>query len=176
VSRNHDVRKTLLIVDDEPDLVEVLQTVLGGVATEIRTASNGREALQIVREGGIDAIISDVNMPLMNGLQFLAEVRHLSMETPFVIISAFGDKANLLEALRLDATDFIDKPFSRDQVRKVVSQALEVGVALRNIQGELDLIFQSSSLPGDQLMRVRSAKQALMMLKAKSSIYFKKSA
>jgi CheY-like chemotaxis protein len=77
VSRNHDVRKTLLIVDDEPDLVEVLQTVLGGVATEIRTASNGREALQIVREGGIDAIISDVNMPLMNGLQFLAEVRHL---------------------------------------------------------------------------------------------------
>ena len=176
MSRNDDHRRTLLLVDDEPDLVDVLQSILKGVATEIKTASNGREALQLVRAGGIDALVSDVNMPIMNGLQLLAEVRHLSLETPFVIISAFGDKANLLEALRLDATDFIDKPFGREQVRTVVSQALEIGVALRNIQSELDTIFQSSSLPGDQLMRVRTAKQALMMMKIKSSVYLKKTA
>ena len=93
-----------------------------------------------------------------------------------MIISALGDKENIREALRLDASDFLDKPFRLEDVRRVVGLALESGVALRNIQTELDKIFHSSQLPGDQLRRAREVKQGLMMLRAKSSIYFRKAA
>jgi YesN/AraC family two-component response regulator len=164
---------TLLIVEDEPDLREILAEILRPIAGQILLAGDGVEALEFVKSLSIDAVLSDINMPKMNGLQLLAEMRHLSLETPFVVLSAFGELENTREALRLNATDFIDKPCDRKNLREVVSKALELGVALRSIEADLAKMMESSVLPADELIRRREAKRCIQIMRASQSIYLK---
>jgi YesN/AraC family two-component response regulator len=100
-------------------------------------ASDGRQALEIVNRQQVTAIVSDINMPKMDGLQLLKEIRNLGLDTPFVFVSAYGDKENYLEALRLGATDFIEKPFDNTELLRSVKDAINLGRALESIENEL---------------------------------------
>jgi YesN/AraC family two-component response regulator len=151
----------LLIVDDEPDLLEILQDILKPVISDITVAENGKVALDIFNRGEIDVILSDINMPVMDGFTLLTEIRKQSPLVPFVILTAYGDKKNLLEAIRLNATDFLDKPFSEEEVRKVMKRALDFGVNLKKLDKELELLFDSSDLPAEEIARKKLLKRIL---------------
>jgi FixJ family two-component response regulator len=133
------MEKTLLIVDDELEILETLVDSLDTLGAKIYTARNGQEALEIVKSKKIMVILSDVNMPTMKGTDFLKQVRALGLLTPFVILTAYGDKKMALEALRLGAFDFIDKPWSHEKLFSVLEKSFEIGSEILFWENEVDI-------------------------------------
>ncbi|MCX7977490.1 MAG: response regulator [Bdellovibrionaceae bacterium] len=119
--------RSLLIVEDEEEIREILTESLQGLVDEFILAENGQEALDIVKGRPVDAIVSDINMPKLDGLKFLSALRDAGLHTPFVVLTGYGDKRIAVEALRHGAMDFLDKPWDPEELRKVVGKAIEVG-------------------------------------------------
>lgn len=116
----------LLIVDDEEQIVSSLKYILQKLANEIYTASNGREALEIIAANDIHCIISDIRMPNMNGVEFLKELRARGNNTPFIVYTGHGDHELMLEVGKFGVFDFLDKP-NLDRLEEVVSGGLSRG-------------------------------------------------
>ncbi len=116
---------TLLIVDDEQSMRQLLSLVFGREGYEVRTASNGREALDLVRREPVHVIISDVKMPDMSGIDLLREVRAVAPDTAIVMMTAFATVDTAREAFKLGADDFVQKPFDVDELKTIVRRVLE---------------------------------------------------
>jgi DNA-binding NtrC family response regulator len=137
---------SLLIVDDEPDLRELLALTLANIAAAVHTASNGKEALEIIKTGTIDVVLSDINMPEMNGLELLAQVRDLGLDIPFIFVTGYADSTKCVQALRLGATDFLEKPFKKNQVVEIISNAMALSKAMRDVESVSEKLGASTDL------------------------------
>lgn len=124
-------KSRLLIVEDDSDIRKLLNHFLKDCADEIIEAENGAEALNLVKQSEFDTILSDIEMPQMNGLKFLAYVRSLGQMTPFVVLTAHGDHSRALEALSLGAYDFITKDSKKKTVIESVQAALQLGQKMK---------------------------------------------
>ncbi len=120
----------LLIVDDEIGLIEILISFLRPFGFHIEVARDGKEAFDKILNGGIDAVLSDIFMPRMGGIKLLSSVRGMGLETPFIFLTSFGDKENVLQALHFGAFYFLEKPFDEKVVINVVKAAMELGKRL----------------------------------------------
>jgi YesN/AraC family two-component response regulator len=118
----------LLIVDDEPDIREILRESLASHIDMIFEAANGEEALEKLKTVSVHAILSDVNMPKMSGLELLKQLRAQGDSTPFIVLTGFGDKKMVIDALRLGAFDFLDKPWTETDIIDVVERAIQLGL------------------------------------------------
>jgi DNA-binding NtrC family response regulator len=152
----------ILIVDDEEDLRDVLAYQLKPLAAEIMTAENGRVAFELVKKNAFSVILSDISMPEMNGLEFLAQLRQAGFETPFVILTGFGDKTKAIEALRLGAFDFIDKPWDPEKLRETVRNALEHAALVQNLEAELGKAFADLKTADG----LKNVEKSLLLMKA----------
>jgi len=115
--------KTLLIVDDEEKILSRMEVILEGIPDTILTASNGQEALQVYKNNEIDCIISDINMPIMNGIDLIKNIRKIDKDIPFIFYTAHGNHNLMLEVAKYGAFDFIEKP-ALDSVEEIVKRAL----------------------------------------------------
>ena len=122
---------TILVVDDEPNIIEVLEIVLVDEGLEVLKSSSGQEALSILREKDVDVVISDIQMPDFSGVELLREARQIAPDTVFIMITAFASTETAIEALQHGAYDYITKPFRMDDLRAVVRHALEKGRSLK---------------------------------------------
>jgi DNA-binding response OmpR family regulator len=137
----------LIIVEDDDDVREIVVDSLKCDEFEIQTYINGKEASEAALRENPDAILTDISMPVMNGLQMIRLLRAQEFQQPILILSAFGDRKNTVEALKLGVYDFIDKPFDLDDLRKTVSIAIEYGLRLKVFEKEWQkLIDQSEEL------------------------------
>ncbi|MBI4536456.1 MAG: response regulator [candidate division NC10 bacterium] len=100
----------IMVVDDEPDAVELLQEFLVAKGYEVLTATAGEEALQKVREERPHLILLDVRMPGMNGLEVLRRVRQIDQEVGVIMVTAVNEEETGREALALGAFDYVVKP------------------------------------------------------------------
>jgi len=112
----------LLIVDDSAAIRKILQRVLQQTELPLREifeASDGQQALDILRSNQVNVILSDINMPNMDGIAFLKEVRGLPdyKNVPVIMITTEGSPARVKEAADLGATSYVRKPFTTDQLR-----------------------------------------------------------
>ena len=166
--------RVLLIVEDEQDLQDILKDSLQPVCDRILTASNGIEALAILKENpDLCAILSDITMPRMNGLQLLAEVRGQFNPIPFVVLTGFGNSTSFKEAVKLNATDFLEKPFVEKELLDVMGRAIQYGFELQAAEKELILLLESSGVPADKIEKMRRAKRTVIAMRIESSIYVK---
>jgi DNA-binding response OmpR family regulator len=112
----------VLIVDDEANIRSLVQCCLEDNGSEIMQASNGIEALSALEAHRPDLMILDLAMPLLDGMSVLAEMKHLwsRLPTRVIVVTAHGSVKTAIEALRLGASDFIEKPFSPDELRQSV--------------------------------------------------------
>jgi DNA-binding response OmpR family regulator len=108
----------ILVVDDEPDSVELLQEFLTGKGYEVVTASNGEEALRKVKEERPHLILLDVRMPGMNGLDVLRKVREFDQEVGVIMVTAVNEEDTGREALKLGAFDYIVKPLNFEYLER----------------------------------------------------------
>jgi len=91
-------------------------------------AGNGIEALAAVREGPFDVILSDINMPAMDGIEFLRQLMTIDAAkgTPVIMVTTEGSESRVVEALSIGAKGYIRKPFTSDQIKERVAPLLEV--------------------------------------------------
>jgi CheY-like chemotaxis protein len=112
---------TILVVDDEPDLLELVRMVLKGDGHEVIVAANGREALTIVDEHTPNLILLDMRMPVMNGWEFAAELKTRQAPVPSIVVMTAAEDA-AARASEIGAAGFIGKPFNirvlLDEVRR----------------------------------------------------------
>ncbi|MFB3819842.1 MAG: response regulator [Candidatus Methylomirabilales bacterium] len=100
----------VLVVDDEPDAVELLQEFLTGKGYEVVTACNGEEAIRRVKADRPHLILLDVRMPGMTGLEVLKQVRQIDQEVGVIMVTAVNEEETGRQALALGAFDYIVKP------------------------------------------------------------------
>lgn len=115
---------TVLVVDDDPDIRESIEELLRSDGLDAMAASNGEEALRILEERPIHAILLDLMMPVMDGRQLVEEMRRREIDVPVVLLSAGRELHRVAEELRLPA---IEKPFDLEELLDRVRQALESG-------------------------------------------------
>jgi len=114
----------VLIVDDECGPRESLRLILTP-SYDVVVAADGQEALQRFDDEHPDMVISDIRMPRMDGIQLLRNVKERSPELPFILLTGFGTLESAQEAVRMGAYDYISKPYDVDDIRRVVSSALD---------------------------------------------------
>jgi two-component system nitrogen regulation response regulator NtrX len=139
----------LLFVDDEQDILDNFEDIFSGTAEKIFQATSGLEALDILRTQAIDAVVVDICMPKMDGLELLEKVRQFNVTIPFIVVTGFGDKENAVRALRLGAFDFIDKPIKVDVLQNRIQAALEVSRQMKSLQYLVKNVFTQLIKPGD---------------------------
>jgi two-component system, OmpR family, KDP operon response regulator KdpE len=120
---NSENKANILVVDDETQITRVLKTTLSAKGYSIRTASDGAQALQEMRNWPPDLIITDLRMPNMDGLQLCQKVRAQS-RIPIIVLSVKGEETIKVEALDAGADDYITKPFSVNELLARVRAAL----------------------------------------------------
>jgi two-component system, chemotaxis family, chemotaxis protein CheY len=116
----------VLIVDDSAVMRKIVERALrqGGIElSEVLEAGNGAEALAALEQGSVDMILSDINMPVMDGLEFLKKLSAVDSAKgiPVVMITTEGSEARVVEALSFGAKGYLRKPFTPEQVRERVT-------------------------------------------------------
>lgn len=120
-----DIR--ILVVDDFDTMIRIIKNILSDLGYEdIRTARNGLMAIQILEKERIDFIISDWNMPIMNGLTLLKTVRATPewAEIPFLMVTAEAEKEHIFEAIQAKVDQYIIKPFNGEMLAAKIKFAL----------------------------------------------------
>ena len=117
---------SILAVDDEPDLLEVVTFFLDEINDcTITTAFDGLDALEKIKAGEYNLIISDIRMPRMEGIELLEKVREEGFTMPFIFLSAYGNRREELLNSKFDVFDFIPKPIEKDKFIDAVKRALD---------------------------------------------------
>jgi two-component system response regulator (stage 0 sporulation protein F) len=114
--------KRLLIVEDDPEMVEVYEENLPGPEFQTRSANNGLEALEILRNTseGFEWLILDNEMPKMDGIALLRKVRQDFPKLKVVIVTGYGNWRDYVDAYNLGVIKFLDKPIRMEELRKLV--------------------------------------------------------
>ncbi|MDQ7784424.1 MAG: sigma-54 dependent transcriptional regulator [Desulfomonilaceae bacterium] len=115
----------LLVVDDEPSMREFLEIMLSQDGYHVRTASDGLEGLKSYRLEDPDLVLTDVKMPVMNGLDLIREIHALDPEIPIIAITAYACVDDALRAVKEGAYDYVSKPFEIEDLRIIIRNALE---------------------------------------------------
>ena len=110
------MRKNVLVVDDDIALCQLVTDGLGREGFEVRSASSPGEALGLIATSDFDAVLVDINMPQMNGLELSRRVLDQRPDLPIVVITAFGSMETAISAIRTGAYDFVTKPFENRTV------------------------------------------------------------
>jgi DNA-binding NtrC family response regulator len=118
-------RKTILVVDDQDLMRESLQESLERSGYSVRAFSNGKDAVKSFLDGGIDAVITDLKMPEMSGIEVLNRCKQIAPDVPVIVITAFGTVDTAVQAMKQGAFDYIKKPFEPDEVDMVLRNAVE---------------------------------------------------
>ncbi|HVZ23551.1 MAG TPA: sigma-54 dependent transcriptional regulator [Vicinamibacterales bacterium] len=116
---------TILVVDDEDIMREILEALLAREGYQVRLAASGEEGLEIAKTTPLDAAIVDVMMPGMDGMTLLDELRRLDDDLPVVMVTAFASVETAIAAMKRGAFDYITKPFKNDEVLVVLRNAVE---------------------------------------------------
>jgi DNA-binding NtrC family response regulator len=116
---------SILVIDDEEIMREILETLLTREGYNVRLASGGAEGLELARSLPFDAVIVDMMMPGMDGLAVLEELRKQDEELPVIMITAYASMENAIAAMKRGAFDYITKPFKNDEVLVVLRNAVE---------------------------------------------------
>ncbi|MCF7973054.1 MAG: sigma-54 dependent transcriptional regulator [Phycisphaerae bacterium] len=116
---------TILIVEDEQDMLLGLQRILSKQGYCVDIADSGAAALEKVRQSDFDIVITDLKMPGMDGIDLLRKVKAEHADTLVIVMTGYGTVENAVEAMKLGACDFIAKPFDADHIRMVVRRVLK---------------------------------------------------
>lgn len=119
-------KKRILLVDDEPDFLEVIKIRLEANGYEVLTASNGKEALAALNNEKVDAVLLDILMPQMNGIETLKNIRQEDKQLPVFMLTAYSDKINFTLANELGASGYIVKTSDLQKEIETVNAVLRV--------------------------------------------------
>jgi DNA-binding NtrC family response regulator len=147
-------KSTILVADDEELYRRALERILARVGHTVVTARDATEALRVLTQQPVDLVLSDIQMPGINGLELVRQIHEVSPDLPCIVITGYGSAEQSVEALRAGAFWYLEKPFEQghlDVVRRLVEQAIEVGrlkAENRLLQSQLRSRYRFESVVG----------------------------
>jgi DNA-binding NtrC family response regulator len=121
---------TILLVDDEERLADVVTVALEQLGFRVLMASNGADALKLLDAEGVDLVLTDLRMPVMNGQELLREVKRRQPNLPVVVMTAYSSVKDAVQVIKEGAFDYVSKPFEIDDLEKTLKNALRLSDAL----------------------------------------------
>ncbi len=125
---------TVLVVDDEKNYLVVLEDLLEDEGYNVLTASSGAEALEVIAQAPVDTVLSDIKMPGISGIELLDRILALDPDLPVILMTAFAEVDQAVEAMKKGALDHIQKPFDNKDVRRAVARGVERRSLIKNIR------------------------------------------
>jgi len=114
----------ILVVDDEINICRSVEKILSKVGIRVRSALNGEEALSLLAAEAFDAVLTDLKMSRLGGMEVLRRAKELNPGLPVVVMTGYASVSSAVEVMKLGAVDYLPKPFTPDEIRAVVRQAL----------------------------------------------------
>jgi DNA-binding NtrC family response regulator len=124
----------ILLIDDDPAVRDSMERTLRNAGYAVQSAASGEEGYELAREGAFDVILSDMRMPGISGLDILRKLREVRVDAAFIIMTGFGTVDTAVEAMKLGAIDFVQKPFFRDELLMRVRSATERRQLARQVE------------------------------------------
>ena len=115
----------ILIVDDDQVALRNLQHILVKEGYEITTSLTGLRAMELLEEEEYDLVLTDLRMPMVDGMEILERTRHLYPDSEVIMITGYAKQDSAIEAIKAGAYNYLVKPYKLDEFRKVVREALE---------------------------------------------------
>ena len=134
----------ILVVDDDAGVRDSMERILRNAGYAVQSAATGEEGFDLARDGAFDVILSDMRMPGISGLDILRQLRDIRVDSAFIIMTGFGTVDTAVEAMKLGAVDFVQKPFFRDELLMRVRSATE----RRQLARQVDLLQRQVEPPG----------------------------
>ncbi len=152
-------KSRVLVVDDEEEILKIVSHILEQKGFEIITASDGKQAMQKISFDTPDVVLLDVCMPGLNGMEVLKKIKAIDENLPVVLITAYADTHQTVEAMKEGAYDYLAKPFDNNEVVWITSRALAEGELRRNLKSINDRHKGNFSLiqrmgPSDNISRL----------------------
>lgn len=129
----------ILLVDDEPKMHSLLRICLAPLGYEITSAHNGADALRLLKSEPHSVTTLDLMMPGLSGIDVLSDIRRNHISTEVIVITAHGSLQTAIEALRLGAYDYVQKPFHPETIRAAVRGALDKQLSNKKLTAIYDL-------------------------------------
>jgi DNA-binding NtrC family response regulator len=138
---------SVLIVDDQPDVLEALRLLLKGQGFEVETVQSPAAALSILERRDFDAMLLDMNYTRdttsgREGLDLLAQLEKLEPDLPVIMMTAWGSIDSAVEAMRRGARDYVEKPWDNARLISILKTQIELGSALRRTPCSVATIFR----------------------------------
>jgi two-component system response regulator PilR (NtrC family) len=160
------IKGKILVVDDEKSMREILEIFLKNEGYSVSVANNGETATAEIKKDIYDLIITDMKMPKVSGLELLRNVKQIAPNSVVVIVTAFGTTESAVEAMKLGAYDYIQKPFQMDNIRLVVKNALEK----QKLQQDVSILKEQLDIPShENIIGESSAMKELFLVVSKSA-------
>jgi len=172
-------RETILLVDDEPEIIQLMNIYLQNEGYTLFTANNGAEALHILQKEAVDLVVMDIMMPQMDGIETCMKIRE-NHQMPIIFLSAKGQEVDKIMGLSIGADDYVTKPFSPlELVARIKSQLRRycryVSPASKEMDEDVveidDLIINVSThevTVGDQALKLTPREFAILLLLARN--------
>jgi len=150
----------ILLADDDPGVRESTARMLRSAGYTVQSVSTGEEAFEVAKAGGFDVVLSDMRMPGLSGIEVLRKLRDAGADASFIIMTGFGTVESAVEAMKLGAVDFVQKPFFRDELLMRVRAAAD----RRQLARQVDLL-QRQIPPDPSLDALVGASKAMERVK-----------
>jgi two-component system response regulator PilR (NtrC family) len=139
-------KKRILIIDDEPDILELLDITISRMGIETECAENVKDALQFLKEQNFDLCLTDMNLPDGDGLQIISHIQQHCPSVPVAMITAYGNTDIAIAALKAGAFDFVNKPIEIDRLRTLIDTALKLAHATTQVEysGQVQLLGKTT--------------------------------
>lgn len=160
----NEFREKILIVEDSKEILEtILMAYENDPVKEILLAENGMEALEVLKHNEVHLILTDLNMPKMNGVDFAREVRENLIDTPIVVVSGNNNPKEYEKLLRVGISDFVHKPFELGDLVVTIETHMNKEI-LRSLERELVDHYFSSKEPSYSEYRELSPPEKITIL------------
>ena len=123
----------VLLIDDDPGVRESTARMLRAAGYTVQTVATGEEGFERAKDDGFDVILSDMRMPGLSGIDVLRKLRDVRVDASFIVMTGFGTVDSAVEAMKLGAVDFVQKPFFRDELLMRVRSAADRRLLARQV-------------------------------------------
>jgi two-component system, NtrC family, response regulator AtoC len=148
----------VLVVDDEPAMRRILEIMLGQLGHRVVSAADGRQALQCMQDESFDLLLTDLRMPVLDGVGLLQAMRQQGWKVPTIVMTAQGSIESAVQAMKLGALDYLLRPFDVEVLELAIDRVLKS----RHLQEENEFLRQAMARPGEGFVGTSAPMQAVM--------------
>jgi PAS domain S-box-containing protein len=153
---------TLLVIDDESDIREVMSMILTDAGYHVVTAPDGETGIRLCKDIAPQVVTTDIRMPGMNGIQVLEKIKTHNPDIEVIVVTAFGEIDLAIQALQLDASDFITKPIDGDALFMALKRAMERYTSRMHLKNYTTLLEQENARTSQELERTLAFRKNLI--------------